>query len=70
MLTEQWFDRAACKKSYDLRFFGSRLDQREARTQYCDDCTVQTQCTAVAIREHQKYGLWGGMLGKGSSERE
>lgn len=62
-----WQDRAACRGA-DLGLFfgldgerGPERDRREAAAKaICATCTVRLQCGNYAIRNGEKYGIWGG----------
>ncbi len=59
-----WFKHAACRDSYDLRFFGPLPEQDEARIEYCLVCEVKHECHAQKVRMLEQHGLWGGHTGK------
>ena len=60
MRNDDWFEDAACRGSYSLKFFGSKDQQDEVRVLYCVDCPVRAECLSLAVRIGEKQGLWGG----------
>ena len=63
----EWWARAACRDSFDLRFFGH--DQDGARLEYCVECPVREECLDLRVQSKEKYGLWGGITGPDHRKR-
>ena len=59
-----WTTLAACRKSYDHRFFGGKKGQQEVVGIYCRNCVVKGECTALKVIHKEAYGTWGGHIGK------
>ena len=59
---------AACRQADGELFFspdgerGTAKRRRErAAKAICADCPVRDDCAAYAIRNHERYGVWGGL---------
>lgn len=64
---EEWTKDGACLQTKPDEFFPDKGDQRgaaRAKT-VCRGCDVRDQCLAYALRNHERWGVWGGL-----SERE
>jgi len=61
----RWQDQAACLGMDPDLFFPERgASTREAKS-ICRSCVVRGDCLEFALRNGEKFGIWGGM-----SERE
>ncbi len=60
--TPAWFKRAACKDTYDPRFFGTIPEQRQVVKEYCVRCVVRVDCKASANMGGLDMGVWGGIV--------
>ena len=66
---EQWRSRAACQGEWGALFFPPmRLEKKSVRTareqrakQVCSGCEVRAECLDHAIRNGERYGVWGGL---------
>ena len=58
---DDWFKDAACRDSFDLRFFGSQSEQVEVRREFCLDCPVKYECRSLAELSGASRGVWGGL---------
>lgn len=57
-----WQTDAACRRWPDPdAFFPDRGDESEAVLLLCARCPVQRRCADQAVRERQRYGVWGGL---------
>ena len=63
-----WQDKAACKGTAALLFFGPdgelrrEREIREAKAkEVCASCPVQAQCLEYALANSIKHGIWGGL---------
>ncbi len=54
-----WTDRAACRGQIAVMFSEDAVDQDNARA-LCARCPVAIRCTLAAVRQHERFGLWGG----------
>jgi WhiB family transcriptional regulator, redox-sensing transcriptional regulator len=57
---ERWQDRAACRGAEVELFFSTEEAKVAAALAYCERCTVQTACLAVAMSARELHGVWGG----------
>lgn len=61
----RWQERANCLGVDPELFFPERgASTREAKA-VCAGCAVRLECLEYALRNHEKFGIWGGL-----SERE
>ncbi|HET9772369.1 MAG TPA: WhiB family transcriptional regulator [Acidimicrobiia bacterium] len=61
----RWQERANCLGVDPELFFPERgASTREAKS-VCAGCAVRLDCLEYALRNHEKFGIWGGL-----SERE
>ncbi len=63
-----WQDRAACRGTDGLLFFGPDHEARSARKTreakakaVCKVCPVRVQCLDYALRNSIRHGIWGGL---------
>lgn len=62
MNNHSWLSDAACKGADTDLFFGSILEQNEAKRRYCDNCPVTEQCLLNQLdweAVHCRSGLFG-----------
>jgi WhiB family redox-sensing transcriptional regulator len=66
-LEATWLDDAACASVRTDVFFPTRGDNDKMRIAkaICAECPVRAECLDYAIRNAEKFGVWGGL-----SERE
>ena len=60
-----WAGRAACRKHPDVNFFPGRGEDSAPAKAVCTNCPVKDICLEVALRNVEKFGIWGG-----TSEKE
>ncbi len=60
-----WQDYANCRGADADLFFPERGASTRKAKAICAQCEVRSKCLEFAIREGEKFGIWGGM-----SERE
>jgi WhiB family transcriptional regulator, redox-sensing transcriptional regulator len=67
MLTEDrsWQSRANCMGVDPDLFFPERGASTKEAKEVCRGCVVKSECLEFALRNSEKFGIWGGM-----SERE
>lgn len=63
---ESWRALAACRGLDTDLFYpegrGSTLRKREAYAKdICASCPVATECRQAAVRQPERYGIWGGL---------
>ena len=59
-----WRDDASCAESSPDVFFPDPIRQPMAfkAVQICKTCTVRLECLDYALRNDERYGIWGGMF--------
>jgi WhiB family transcriptional regulator, redox-sensing transcriptional regulator len=60
-----WMARAACRGTNPDLFFPARGESTVEAKSICGGCAVRVQCAALAVTNHERFGIWGGL-----SERE
>lgn len=60
-----WQDYANCRGADADLFFPERGASTRKAKAICGECQVKAECLDFAIRNGEKFGIWGGM-----SERE
>lgn len=65
---EDWFLAAACRGRSRLFFapdvLESRVERRRREAQaktICSACSVRSECLDEALRDGERFGIWGGM---------
>ena len=56
-----WQDRAACFGIDPDVFFPITEDQAESALAFCNVCRIREDCLAWALKNGERYGVWGGM---------
>ena len=59
---DRWWQRAACYRTADWRFHGSKAERREVADEYCAHCQVTSECETAGSGEG--FGVWGGIVGQ------
>lgn len=62
---EPWMDDAACAEIATEMFFPEKGGSTRDAKKVCADCTVAAQCLDFAMRNDERFGIFGGL-----SERE
>lgn len=60
-----WMQQRACTNVPSEWFFPGRGEDTARAKAVCADCPVRIECLEYAVRNGEKYGIWGG-----TSERE
>lgn len=60
-----WAERGLCRAYRNVDFFPARGESTVPAKAVCADCPVAAICLEVALRNMEKYGIWGG-----TSEKE
>jgi WhiB family redox-sensing transcriptional regulator len=55
-----WQDRAACYGLDPEIFFPTTEEEAGLALSYCGVCRVREVCLAWAVRNGERYGVWGG----------
>jgi WhiB family redox-sensing transcriptional regulator len=62
LVAASWEPDAACLRWPDPEdFFPDRGDEDPAVLRVCHGCRVMRQCGEAALRNRERYGVWGGM---------
>lgn len=56
-----WQDRAACYGVDPDLFFPTSEDEAGPALAYCARCAIRAECLAWALKNGERYGVWGGM---------
>jgi WhiB family transcriptional regulator, redox-sensing transcriptional regulator len=62
---EPWMERALCAQVGSEMFFPDKGGSTRDAKRVCANCDVEAQCLAYALRNDERFGIWGGR-----SERE
>lgn len=60
-----WQDRALCSQTDPEAFFPEKGGSTRDAKKVCVGCEVKAQCLEYALRNDERFGIWGGL-----SERE
>jgi WhiB family redox-sensing transcriptional regulator len=60
-----WQERALCKETDPEAFFPEKGGSTAQAKQVCLACPVRSECLDYALRNNERFGIWGGL-----SERE
>jgi WhiB family redox-sensing transcriptional regulator len=56
-----WQDRAACFGIDPDVFFPVSEDEAGTALAFCGSCRIREECLAWALKNGERYGVWGGM---------
>lgn len=62
---EDWTKDAVCAQTDPEIFFPEKGGSVKEAKEMCGSCDVRAECLAYALRNHERFGIWGGL-----SERE
>jgi WhiB family redox-sensing transcriptional regulator len=62
---ESWREAALCAQTDPEAFYPEKGGSTREAKRICQGCEVRVECLARALRDHERFGIWGGM-----SERE
>jgi WhiB family redox-sensing transcriptional regulator len=57
---DHWQERSACYGIDPEIFFPTTEEEAGLALSYCSVCTVRELCLAWAVRNGERYGVWGG----------
>jgi WhiB family redox-sensing transcriptional regulator len=57
---ERWMEQAKCKTTPDVNFFPSQGQSAADAKAVCAECAVATACLDYALRNDERFGVWGG----------
>ncbi len=60
-----WQTRALCAETDPEAFFPEKGGSTREAKRICNQCEVQAECLAYALKNDERFGIWGGL-----SERE
>jgi WhiB family redox-sensing transcriptional regulator len=58
---QEWQDRAACRHIPVERFFPPAEQEADEAKAICAVCDVRQPCLEFAIKEGERFGIWGGL---------
>jgi WhiB family redox-sensing transcriptional regulator len=56
-----WQDRAACYGIDPEVFFPASEEDAGLALSYCGACSIREMCLAWALKNRERYGVWGGL---------
>jgi WhiB family transcriptional regulator, redox-sensing transcriptional regulator len=56
-----WQERAACFGIEPDTFFPVTEEEAGPALTYCGSCRIREECLAWALKNGERYGVWGGM---------
>ena len=62
---EPWMDDGLCAQTFPEAFFPEQGSSARDAKRICAACPVKAQCLEYALRNGERFGVWGGL-----SERE
>lgn len=65
IIPEPWVGDALCPQTDPEAFFPEKGGSTRAAKKICEGCDVREQCLDYALRNDERFGIWGGL-----SERE
>jgi WhiB family redox-sensing transcriptional regulator len=58
---DMWQDRAACYGIDPDVFFPTSEEEAGPALAYCSSCAIRDICLAWALKNGERYGVWGGL---------
>ncbi|MFD2024131.1 WhiB family transcriptional regulator [Promicromonospora aerolata] len=58
---EGWRDQALCAQTDPETFFPEKGSSSADAKRVCDSCDVRAQCLRYALRNGERFGIWGGL---------
>jgi WhiB family transcriptional regulator, redox-sensing transcriptional regulator len=58
---DMWQERAACFGVNPDVFFPASEEEAGTALSHCSRCRIREECLAWAIKNGERYGVWGGM---------
>ena len=58
---DTWQDKAACYGIDPEIFFPASEEDASLALSYCTACPIRDICLAWALRNRERYGVWGGL---------
>lgn len=64
LLPGEWVKRAACRGSDPDEFFPEQGNRALVAKAVCSRCPVRAECLEFAMRNYERFGIWGGHTAK------
>lgn len=60
---EEWMKKSVCTDIDPELFYPTMGDSTTSRAakRICQDCPVRDECLALAVKNREMFGIWGGM---------
>ncbi|HET9672111.1 MAG TPA: WhiB family transcriptional regulator [Actinomycetota bacterium] len=58
---DMWQDRSACYGIDPNVFFPISEEEAGPALAFCNACRIRTECLAWALKNGERYGVWGGL---------
>lgn len=58
---EPWMDGAVCAQTDPNSFFPEKGEPVKDAKKVCQGCEVVAECLAYALRNNERFGVWGGL---------
>lgn len=58
---EPWMDGAVCAQTDPDSFFPEKGEPVKDAKKVCLGCDVRDECLAYALRNNERFGVWGGL---------
>ncbi|AZZ39020.1 WhiB family transcriptional regulator [Acidipropionibacterium jensenii] len=59
--TESWQERGLCAQTDPEAFFPEKGGSTREAKRICEHCEVQAECLEYALRNDERFGIWGGL---------
>lgn len=60
----EWAPLAACKNADADLFFPGKGNFGDRAKDYCEKCEVRGECLQTALKERERFGIWGGLTAR------
>lgn len=67
---QPWHQDALCTQTDPEIFFPEKGDPSRSAKRVCSACLVREDCLAYALRNHEPFGIWGGLSRKERQQLE
>lgn len=59
-MSESWRQDSMCSKTKSIDWFSEDKEQIQMAKEACRKCTVADKCLEFAVRNKERFGIWGG----------
>lgn len=59
-MNESWRNKAVCRTTKTINWFDEDKHQIKMAKEACRKCPVADQCLEFAVRNQERFGVWGG----------